>query len=122
MQTFHSDLLDIPWNFLVGDDGNVYEGRGFRFQGELLGNESASSFNDIGIIIAFIGTFIERQPSQRQAETFNAFLESSVRRDLVKKDFKLFVEDSLVKSEESMVGLRKFLKDFEEFYLRKIKL
>jgi hypothetical protein len=59
-------LDDIPYNFMIGDDGFVYEGRGFRYQGEVPGNNSASSFGDVGMFVAFIGNFTVNQPNSRQ--------------------------------------------------------
>ena len=49
---------DIGYNFLVGDDGNVYEGRGWDLQGaHVFGHNSRS------IGISFIGNFQQRLPS-----------------------------------------------------------
>jgi N-acetylmuramoyl-L-alanine amidase len=43
---------DIGYNFLVGEDGNVYEGRGWNTVGTHAGN-----FNKKSIGICFIGNF-----------------------------------------------------------------
>lgn len=39
MELDYNHLKDIPWNFLIGNDGNVYEGRGFNFEGEHTQNQ-----------------------------------------------------------------------------------
>jgi hypothetical protein len=88
-------LKDIPFNFLIGDDGFVYEGRGFRFQGEIASNDSTSSFDDIGIFVAFIGTFSNQQPSEGQVTTFNRFLELSTNRDVLMRNYTLLLQDQL---------------------------
>lgn len=52
---------DIGYNFLVGGDGNVYEGRDWdRLGAHTLG------YNVRSIGIAFIGTFIEVKPPEHQ--------------------------------------------------------
>jgi N-acetylmuramoyl-L-alanine amidase len=43
---------DIAYNFLVGGDGQVYEGRGWDIQDAL-----AKNVNDISLGIAFIGMY-----------------------------------------------------------------
>nr|CAD7266797.1 unnamed protein product [Timema shepardi] len=37
-------LSDIPYNFLIGGDGNVYEGRGFKIQGAFVPKWNIKSF------------------------------------------------------------------------------
>lgn len=82
-------LKDIPWNFLIGDDGNIYEGRGFQYQGGCQTNfiPTSDSFDDVGLLIAFIGDYSVNTPSLRQIEAFTAFLSSSVNRDLLHKNY-----------------------------------
>jgi N-acetylmuramoyl-L-alanine amidase len=43
---------DIAFNFLIGDDGNVYEGRGWEVTGQ-----HTPSFNEKSLGFAFIGNF-----------------------------------------------------------------
>jgi len=49
---------DIGYNFLVGEDGNVYEGRGWDTVGT-----HAKGYNSKSIGIAFIGHFNDRIPN-----------------------------------------------------------
>ena len=49
---------DIGYNFLVGEDGNVYEGRGW----DTVGAYSVPHNSD-SIGIAFIGNFNDRKPN-----------------------------------------------------------
>lgn len=116
LQLAYSNLKDIPYNFLVGDDGFMYEGRGYRFQGDLPENNLASSFEKIGIIVAFIGTFDDRQPSQRQIATFNEFLANSVQRDYLKKNYKIISQDQLVMLVPVAAGLLESLKLMNRFH------
>lgn len=112
------NFLDIPWNFLIGDDGNVYEGRGFQFQGELSGNGSVNSYSEVGIFVAFIGTFTDKQPTAQMVSVFNSFVDISIRRDVLKEDFKIFLQDSLIATDSKSQGLLDFLETTENFHPR----
>jgi hypothetical protein len=58
ISNFH--LPDIPFNFLIGGDGIVYEGRGFEFQ---------TFSNESGISVVFIVTIPSAYFSTQQGET-----------------------------------------------------
>jgi len=58
-QDQHMDVngwSDIGYNFVVGGDGNVYEGRGWGKQGA-----HAPGYNSQSIGICFIGTFTSKK-------------------------------------------------------------
>lgn len=57
---FSGGRADIPYNFLIGNDGYYYEGRGENFEGELT---ETPSYSNLGLIIAFIGNFTEIIPT-----------------------------------------------------------
>ncbi|XP_053687821.1 peptidoglycan-recognition protein LE-like isoform X4 [Sabethes cyaneus] len=66
IQQFHmaedsKNYSDIAYNFLVGGDGNAYEGRGWDKQGA-----HTKGFNTDSICLAFIGTFIDVEPPVAQ--------------------------------------------------------
>jgi peptidoglycan recognition protein LC len=115
---FENNLKDIPFNFLIGGDGNAYEGRGFTHEGEIPESNSTSSFNDVGIIVAFIGTFDKQRPSETQISTFKAFLENSLGKDFVTRNFALVAQDQVTNSNLPALGLLEVLKEFDEFYER----
>eukprot|EP00057_Strongylocentrotus_purpuratus_P029502 XP_011683976.1 PREDICTED: peptidoglycan-recognition protein SC2 [Strongylocentrotus purpuratus] len=55
IQNYHMDSNgwdDIGYNFLIGGDGNVYEGRGWNYKGA-----HASSYNSYSLGISMIGRF-----------------------------------------------------------------
>lgn len=112
---YYDDLGDIPYNFLVGDDGFVYEGRGFRHQGVIPDSQSAS-FGETGLIVAFIGTFFDRPPSRRQLDTFDTFLEQQVGRAMIDRNYKLFSEDQLTFTKPAAEGLNDAFKTRDDFY------
>lgn len=101
IQVENSHLNDIPYNYLIGDDGFVYEGRGERLQGEHTSTLNGSSYNEIGICVAFIGTFEEMPPSDTQLETFQNFIETFVNRGIIDSDYKIFSQDQLKKMKET---------------------
>jgi len=49
---------DIGYNFLVGEDGNAYEGRGWDHEGA-----QVRSFNDVSLGFAVIGNYVNRLPN-----------------------------------------------------------
>eukprot|EP00918_Siedleckia_nematoides_P097806 GHVU01214239.1.p1 GENE.GHVU01214239.1~~GHVU01214239.1.p1 ORF type:complete len:280 (+),score=9.69 GHVU01214239.1:50-889(+) len=60
-QNYHMDSngwSDIAYNYLVGEDGRVYEGRGWARQGA-----HTSGYNSIAVAICFIGDFTSRLPN-----------------------------------------------------------
>ncbi|XP_016954952.2 peptidoglycan-recognition protein LF-like [Drosophila biarmipes] len=90
LQDFHMknrDWHDIGLNFLVGGDGGVYEGRGWdvRAQG-LRGYESVS------ISIAFIGTFSNVEPRERQVLAAKRLMEDGVRRKKLRHDYSIYAQ------------------------------
>lgn len=48
----HNGWDDIGYNFLVGDDGNIYEGRGWGIKGA-----HSPKYNANSLGICFIGNF-----------------------------------------------------------------
>lgn len=55
LQNYHMDSngwWDIGYNFLIGGDGNVYEGRGWGVVGAHAGDSSVNS-DSIGMIVAY---------------------------------------------------------------------
>lgn len=119
---FENDLADIPYNFLIGGDGNIYEGRGFHFKGEIFEKESSTAFENLGLIIAFIGTFQDKRPNSKQISTFKIFLESLVDREVVSNDFKLLSGDQITNAGNADSKLLEFLMESVRFYSRKKNL
>lgn len=64
---------DIGYNFLVGGDGRVYEGRGWDVVGAFL-----SGWNARALGVAVIGTFTEVLPPDRQRQQLASFLQLGV--------------------------------------------
>ncbi|XP_026475105.1 peptidoglycan-recognition protein LC-like [Ctenocephalides felis] len=88
IQTFHMESRnwwDIGYNFLVGGDGAVYEGRGWDSEGS-----HTKGYNKISIGIAFIGTFNKIEPTPGQLEAAKKLIEEGVRLGKISPNYKLF--------------------------------
>nr|CAD7406553.1 unnamed protein product [Timema poppensis] len=87
MQNHHKDRLgwnDIGYNFAVGGDGHVYEGRGW----DIVGAHSPS-FNNISIGICLIGDYTSELPSTTMLNLTMELLRCATSRGSVQTDYKL---------------------------------
>ncbi|KAH8302027.1 hypothetical protein KR044_001956 [Drosophila immigrans] len=88
VQGFHMDGWSwdhIGYNFLIGGDGLVYEGRGWDSQGA-----HTLGYNIDSIGISFIGTFIKIWPTERQLLACKLLIEEGVRLKKLVPDYKLY--------------------------------
>lgn len=111
-----SDLRAIPWNFLVGGDGIVYEGRGYRYEGEHTSSTNASNFNDIGLGIAFIGNYRSTKPSSVMIEAFTHFIAGMINEGVILEEHFIFLQDQLIYKEFEATELKNSLRELENFY------
>ncbi|XP_036599564.1 peptidoglycan recognition protein 1 [Trichosurus vulpecula] len=63
-------FCDIVYNFLIGEDGLIYEGRGWSTQGA----HSSAALNSISLGISFIGNFQNRSPNSRALRAMQSLL------------------------------------------------
>nr|XP_014093365.2 peptidoglycan-recognition protein SD [Bactrocera oleae] len=86
IQKYHLDLHydDIGYNFLVGNDGNVYEGRGWDLMGAAVKN-----YNNGSLSVAFIGTFENYPPTDQALEVAQSLLAMGVRTVKLVEDYKV---------------------------------
>nr|XP_029722066.1 peptidoglycan-recognition protein LC-like isoform X5 [Aedes albopictus] len=80
-----NDFGDIGYNFVIGGDGNVYEGRGWLYVGAFLRGQNSKSEG-----IAFIGDYNHIQPTEQQMAVLDALLENGTRSGYLTEDFKLY--------------------------------
>ncbi|XP_017956453.2 peptidoglycan-recognition protein LC isoform X5 [Drosophila navojoa] len=88
VQNFHMDGWNwdhIGYNFLVGGDGLVYEGRGWEQQGA-----HTKGYNTDSIGISFIGTFVKIRPTDAQLYACQKLLEEGVRLKKLAPDYDLY--------------------------------
>lgn len=87
IQSFHMDSnhwSDIGYNFLVGGDGYIYEGRGWTQQGA-----HVKGYNAVSIGIAFIGLFEDVLPPEKSLLAAQEIIRVGVEENYIKKDYKL---------------------------------
>ncbi|XP_016840293.1 peptidoglycan recognition protein isoform X1 [Nasonia vitripennis] len=75
---------DIAYNFLVGGDGNIYEGRGWDIQGA-----HTYFYNHKSIGISFIGTFTNAKPTAAQLYAAHKLLRHGLQTGKLTEDYKL---------------------------------
>ncbi|KAM8710467.1 hypothetical protein ACLKA7_017136 [Drosophila subpalustris] len=88
IQAFHIDTRNwgqVGYNFMVGGDGRVYEGRGWDY----IGAHTLGS-NSISIGIAFIGNFDQMEPNKEQLQACLSLLAEGVRLKKLTPDYKVF--------------------------------
>ncbi|XP_073836773.1 peptidoglycan-recognition protein LC-like isoform X3 [Musca autumnalis] len=87
IQTFNIESQqqdDIIYNFLIGGDGNVYEGRGWDNRGSFV-----NAYNDDSISVAYIGSFKKQKPSGKQLNVTRLLLAEGVRMDKLSEDYRI---------------------------------
>lgn len=85
-----NEFADIGLNFLVGGDGNVYEGRGFYKGAHTCG------YNEGSICISLLGEFnINEVPERQLAATHNFYLDLVHKSSIITSDYKLFGQNQL---------------------------
>lgn len=75
---------DIGFNFLIGGDGNIYEGRGWHKMGAFVRGQNSKSIG-----IAFIGDYRHILPSKNQLEVTDALLVNGTKSGYLKSGYKL---------------------------------
>lgn len=82
---------DIAYNFLVGGDGNVYEGRGYDIEGA-----HTLNYNSKSLGVALVGDFSHKSPTQGQIDATLKFLELAVRENKLASNYKLVGQRQVV--------------------------
>lgn len=96
---------DIAYNFLVGGDGAVYEGRGWDKEGA-----HTKGYNKRSICIAFIGTFNKILPPLRQLSATKMLIEQGIKENKLHPNYKLFGHRQLIPSESPGKALFEIIK------------
>ncbi|EDS27549.1 peptidoglycan recognition protein-lc [Culex quinquefasciatus] len=95
IQGFHmapdsKNFSDIAYNFLVGADGNIYEGRGWDKRGA-----HTRGFNKDSICIAFIGTFNDEEASEPQLRAARRLIAMGVEQGMIDSRYRLYGQRQL---------------------------
>lgn len=107
LQRNSTHLDDIPFNFLIGNDSKIYEGRGFKYQGQHTSNNNATEYNSIGICVAFIGNYEHETISESQIKVFQDFIEFFKDSGVISENHTIFMQDQLIETDVIADGLLK---------------
>ncbi|XP_041376612.1 peptidoglycan recognition protein 1-like [Gigantopelta aegis] len=86
-QDYHMDghgWDDIAYSFLVGEDGNVYEGRGWTRHGS-----HTRHYNDVALGFCVIGNFMDRPPNHKALRALHQLIGCTTRNHKVRSDYTL---------------------------------
>ncbi|KAG8448443.1 hypothetical protein GDO86_015511 [Hymenochirus boettgeri] len=85
VQNYHmksNGWCDIGYSFLVGEDGNIYEGRGWATVGA-----HAPNYNSNSIGINVIGTFTSRNPNTAAQNAVKNLIKCGVSKGYIKANY-----------------------------------
>ncbi|XP_018574112.1 peptidoglycan-recognition protein LF-like [Anoplophora glabripennis] len=105
IQQFHMESnqwWDIGYSFLVGGDGAVYEGRGWKYEGA-----HTFGYNYKSIGVAFVGTFNSEKPPKNQIAAFKKLVGKGVELGYLEKDYKILGARQLYGTESPGTALQK---------------
>ncbi|PSN48379.1 hypothetical protein C0J52_21010 [Blattella germanica] len=85
-----ANWVDVAQNYLIGGDGNVYEGRGWDLKGAF-----AEEYNPLSIGIGMIGNFSRVLPSNKQLRALVYCIQEGVRLGKISQDYKILTHQQL---------------------------
>nr|XP_020034904.1 peptidoglycan recognition protein 4 isoform X2 [Castor canadensis] len=102
LQAYHvhnNSVCDVAYNFLVGDDGRVYEGVGWNIQGL-----HTQGYNNISLGIAFFGSKEGLSPSPAALSAMKGLISYAVQKGHLSSRY---IQPLLVKGEKCLVPPQK---------------
>ncbi|XP_067413336.1 peptidoglycan recognition protein 3-like [Emydura macquarii macquarii] len=87
IQNYHMDSnggADIGYNFLIGEDGRVYEGRGWSTMGA-----HAKGWNDKSLGFSFLGSFTNRAPSAAALNAAKSLIQCAISKGFLSRSYTL---------------------------------
>ncbi|KAK2162960.1 hypothetical protein LSH36_89g08021 [Paralvinella palmiformis] len=89
-------LDDIKYNFLIDDQGVIYEGRGWGFVGQ-----HTVGMNAMSIGIAVIGDFTSSEPTQAVQDSLSRLIQCGIRSNYLLYNTKLIVTPSRAEPQQT---------------------
>uniref|UniRef100_A0A674J9X9 Peptidoglycan-recognition protein n=1 Tax=Terrapene triunguis TaxID=2587831 RepID=A0A674J9X9_9SAUR len=87
IQNYHMNTQrwsDIGYNFLIGEDGNVYEGRGWSTMGA-----HAKNWNSKSLGFSFLGSFTSRVPNNAALNAGKSLIQCAVSKGFLSRSYTL---------------------------------
>nr|UIW25016.1 peptidoglycan-recognition protein SC2 [Lasioderma serricorne] len=106
----HNHWEDIGYNFLIGGDGQIYEGRGWRKAGA-----HAPGYNSKSIGICLIGNFDVEPVPAIQTDALKELLEFALSSGEVKSDYSLIGHKQTKRTACPGVYLMNAIKTYDHF-------
>nr|XP_022289171.1 peptidoglycan-recognition protein SC2-like isoform X2 [Crassostrea virginica] len=88
IQNYHMDIKgwsDIGYSFLVGEDGAVYEGRGWNKVGA-----HTQGYNSRGLAASVMGNFMNRKPNTAALNAMKNLIQCGISRGYITSTYKLY--------------------------------
>ena len=76
---------DIGYNFLIGEDGQAYEGRSWDRTGA-----HTRGWNDVAIAFSVMGNFMEKLPNEATLDAVKGMIELGIILGKITPDYKLY--------------------------------
>lgn len=108
-----SNHKDIGFNFLIGGNGVVFEGRGWDVAGLHTPNNNADSIG-----VALIGSFNTIKPADEQVRALRNLLEWGVTNAKLDKDYKLFAQRQLHPTESPGTMVLEIIETWPHFHIQ----
>lgn len=103
-----NNLCDITYNFVIGGDGNIYEGRGWGKNGD-----HTYGFNCDSVGIAFLGNYNLQRLTRKMISAFKLLLEEGLKIGEIAEDYKLFGQSQVRDSESPGVHVMEIIKKWK---------
>ncbi|XP_052897714.1 peptidoglycan-recognition protein LC-like isoform X4 [Anopheles moucheti] len=114
IQLFHMDgknYDDITFNFLIGGDGQIYEGRNWYKVGA-----HTHDYNTRSVGIAFIGNYnYAQKPTEKQMELLQYLLQYGAREKYISENYKIYASEQLDPTAPTGKWLIEALRTIPEF-------
>ena len=78
-------FINFDCSFLIGGDGNIYEGRGWNIQGAHTGG-----FNTVGYGVCFMGDFTDHNPNEKAMVAYTTLMDCAVDTEKIVTDYQMF--------------------------------
>ncbi|GIY00256.1 peptidoglycan recognition protein 1 [Caerostris darwini] len=105
LQSYHVDVLDWPdigFNFLIGNDGRVYVGRGWNKISQF-----SHDFNEKSLSVAFIGNFFDTAPGPMALDTARNLIDCAVLKGYLMSNYTLHMLEDIECTANPAPGLKK---------------
>ncbi|KNC34342.1 hypothetical protein FF38_05972 [Lucilia cuprina] len=76
---------ELPYNFLIGGDGQAYEVRGWQYESSMKGVPQERS-----LVIGVIGNFDHNTPQKVLLQTAKSLIQESVKRRMVNRNYEIY--------------------------------